>query len=524
MEKHRTWRDVILSDLGILILLATAWFILHLLTNGRYGFHRDELGTLNDARHLAWGYVTYPPLTPFLARVSMVLFGSSLVGFRVFSALALSACLLLAGLIARELGGSRPAQIMAALAAAFAPVSVFFGSVLMHSSFDYFWWVLMAYLLVRLLKSENPRWWLAIGAVAGLGMMTKFSMGFLLAGIFGGLVLTKARRYLASPWLWGGVGVALLLFLPNLIWQIRHGFIGLEYLGSIHARDIADGRAEDFLLEQILLCINIVTIPFWLMGLYHYFFAPAGRPYRLLGWAYVIPFLLLLITQGRAYYVAPAYPMLLAAGMVHGERWLASLRAGRARLLGGIACAMIALSGLTSCALAMRFAPVGSPFWEVTSAVIEDHKDEIGWPELVETVAGVYNALPAEEKPRTAILACNYGEIGALDLYGPAHGLPEAICSINSGWLRGYGDIEPETVIVVGARQEGMGRYFETCVPAAKVTNRFGVENEEAIGLRRHPGLPGIAHVMGGVLAEDEAFWVIGTCASGRLCRSVAQE
>ena len=246
------WRNVFSSDLGILILLAVALILLHILTNGQYGFHRDELATLDDGRHLAWGYVAYPPVTPFIARVALILFGPSLVGVRFFSALAQGVSLVLAGLMARELGGTRRAQIAGALAVAVVPAALFNGAVLMYTSFDYLWWVLVAYLMIRLLKSENSRWWLGIGAAIGLGMMTRYSMAFLVAGILVGLLLTKARRYLASPWLWGGVAVALLVFLPNLIWQVRHGFISLDFLGSIHARDIGQGRTEGYLIEQLL--------------------------------------------------------------------------------------------------------------------------------------------------------------------------------------------------------------------------------------------------------------------------------
>src|SRR3990172_6227317 len=165
MNKSRTWRDILFSDIGILSLMALAVFLLHMLTNGQYGFHRDELATLDDARYLAWGYVAYPPATPFIGRISMELFGLSLVGVRLFPALAQSLVLLLAGLMVHELGGSRLAQVVGALAVAIGPVSLNQGSVLMYVSFDYLWWVLIAYFAIRLLKSEDPRWWLGVCTV-----------------------------------------------------------------------------------------------------------------------------------------------------------------------------------------------------------------------------------------------------------------------------------------------------------------------------------------------------------------------
>jgi 4-amino-4-deoxy-L-arabinose transferase-like glycosyltransferase len=475
MEKPHTWRDVVLSDLGILILLALASILLRALSNGQYGFHRDELATLDDARYLAWGYVAYPPLTPFIARVALELFGPSLVGVRLFAALA--------------------------------PVSLSAGALFQSVSFDYLWWVLIAYLTIRLLKSEDPRWWLGIGAVAGLGMMTKYTIAFLIAGIVGGLVLTKTRRYLVSPWLrenapylWGGVALSLLIFLPNLIWQIQHNFISLEFLSSIHARDVRIGRTEGYLIEQLIVCVNPLTIPLSVAGLYHYFFQPAGKRYRLLGWMYVIPFALFLATQARSYYLAPAYPMLLAAGAVVWEHWLASLSVRKARVALGTTWGALAIGGALFGALVLPIAPVNSGLWDVTSQMHDNFSEQIGWQELVETIAGIYTALPAAEKPQAGILAGNYGEAGAINLYGPAYGLPEAISGINSYWLRGYGDPPPQTLIVVGFPSYTLERIFETCSLAGHVTNRYNVKNEET---RDHPDI----FVCRGLRQSWPEFW-----------------
>ena len=224
MNQHR-WREFLFSDLGLLILLALSRILLHALTNQGYGFHRDELATLDDARHLAWGFVAYPPLTPFIGRIGLTLFGPSTVGVRFFSGLAQGAALVLTGLMARELGGKRWVVILAGLAVWVAPVSFGQGALFQYVSFDYLWWVLAAYCIIRLLKSVDPHWWLVIGAAIGLGMMTKYTMAFFVIGIIGGVLLTPARLYLKSRWLWMGVGLAVLIFLPNLLWQIGHDFI-----------------------------------------------------------------------------------------------------------------------------------------------------------------------------------------------------------------------------------------------------------------------------------------------------------
>ncbi len=479
MEKSRTWRNIVFSDLGILILLALAKLVLHALTNGQYGWHRDELDILDNARYLAWGYVSYPPVTPFIARVGLVLFGPSLVGLRFFSSLAMCGEMVLAGLMARELGGSRVAQITAALAVGIAPISLLGGALVTYSSFDSLWWVLIAYLMIRLLKSDDPRWWLGIGVVIGLGMMTKYTMSFMVAGIVTGVLLTRARRYLTSPWLWGGMALSLLIFLPNLVWQMQHAFISLEFTSFIHARDIRIGRADGFLVEQLIFSANLVTIPLWVAGLYFYLIAKAGQRFRPLGWMFVVPFVLFLATKGRSYYLAAAYPMLLASGAVLMEQWLASLRVARARLVQGITFGAFAVSGVVFASVALPVAPINSPWWDFANGINGELKEEIGWPELVQTVAGIYAALPAQDKLQAGILTDNYGEAGAINLYGPTYGLPKAISGVNSYWLRGYGNPPPQTLIVLGFSSVQAYRVFESCQPAGLITNRYGVRNEE---------------------------------------------
>jgi 4-amino-4-deoxy-L-arabinose transferase-like glycosyltransferase len=472
------------KDFGILISLALSVFLLHMLVNSQYGFHRDELATLDDARYLAWGYVAYPPVTPFTARLALELFGVSLVGVRLFAALAQSISIVLTGLMARELGGSRVAQFAAAVAMAITPMSLVGGAMFHYVSFDYLWWVLVAYLTIRLLKSKDPRWWLGIGAAIGLGMTTKYTMAFFVAGVVGGIVLTQARRYLISPWLWGGVALSLLIFLPNLIWQIQHDFISLDFLSSIHARDVRIGRTAGYLGEQFIFCTNPFTVPLWVAGLIYYFFVPADKRFRPLGWMYVITFGLFFATQGRSYYLAPAYPMLIAAGVVAWESWLIRLPVKMARIMQGLGWSALAAGAAFGAALALPLAPVNSSLWDSVREVHDLFTEQIGWQELVETVADIYAALPAEEKPQVGILAGNYGEAGAINLYGPAYGLPEAISGMNTHWLRGYGNPPPQTLIVLGFPRSYATRLFKTCDYAGQITNRYGVENEET---RDHP-------------------------------------
>lgn len=474
------WRDVVFSELTILIFLALTRLLLQALTNNQYGFHRDELGTLDDARSLAWGYVAYPPLTPFLGRIALELFGPSIAGVRFFSGLAQALALVMTGLIAQELGGKRWAVTVAGLAVWMAPVSFAQGALFQYVSFDYLWWVLIAYCMVRLLKSEHPQWWVGIGALIGLGMMTKYTMAFFTVGLIAAVLFTPARRYLKSRWLWAGAGIALLIFLPNLLWQIRNDFISLQHLSSIHAYDVRIGRAENFLLDQFLLGANLFTFPLWLGGLYFAFFTRSGRPYRALGWMYVVPLFLFLLAQGRGYYLAPAYPMLLAAGAVAGERWLASRKPWVAALLRHGTAVALACGAVFILALASPVGPVNSAWWTFASTANTDLKEEIGWPELAETVGQIWNRFPEEEKPQAGIFTNNYGEAGAINMYGPALGLPRALSGVNSYWLRGYNNPPPQTLVVIGYERAEIEPYFEICEPAGQITNRYNVKNEES--------------------------------------------
>ena len=479
MRVGDSWRKLASSDLAVLVLLATAGVLLHTVTNGQYGFHHDELATLDDARSLAWGYVAYPPLTPFLARIAFILFGPSLIALRFFAAVALGLVLVLTGLMARHLGGGRQAQIVAALAAAIGGVAFSGGTLFMYVSFDYLWWVAAAYFMVRLLASDDPRWCLAVGAAIGLGMLTKYTMIFLAVGIAAGFLFTPARRYLRSPWLWCGIALAFVIFLPNFLWQIRHHLVSLDFLKSIHARDIRIGRTDTFVLDQFWIATNPPTVPLWLAGLFYLFATQDGKRYRPIGWMFIIPFVLFVIGRGRGYYMAPAYPMLLAAGAVWGERWVASLSSRRALVIRRTTWMALAIGALVDAAIVLPIAPPGSLLWRFADkAHGGDFNEEIGWPELVQTIASIRDSLPVEERSRLGILAGDSGQAGAINLYGgPALRLPRAICGMNSHWLRGYGDPPPETVIVVGMSREFVQSAFEFCQIAGHVSNRFGIEN-----------------------------------------------
>jgi Dolichyl-phosphate-mannose-protein mannosyltransferase len=461
-----------------LVGIALAVALIHLLTNGRYGFHRDEFQFLSDARHLDWGFVAYPPITPFVERVGLQLFGVSMVGLRLFSVIAQALAIVVTGLMARELGGGRLAQVATALAVATSGLPVFEGTEFQYSSFDYLWWVLIAYCVIRLLKTEDPRWWIGVGVFVGMGLMTKYTILFFIAGILGGMVLSSTRRYFVSGWFWGGVAVALLIFAPNFFWQARHGFVSADFLRHIHARDVRLGRANGFVKDQFVICANLATAPLWIAGVVNLL---RSERYRMLGWMYVIPFALFFVGKGRGYYLAAAYPMLLAMGAVVWERRVGTLRPVWRRVVLGVGFTAMATYGVFIYAVIVPLAADG-PLKRFALKNNGDLREELGWKEMVVMVSGIRDSLPAEQRSNVGVFTANYGEQGAVEILGPAYGLPMPISRTNSAWLRGYPAVPPTTLIVLGLSKASADKMFTDCRLVGRIDNPEGVDNEERGG------------------------------------------
>jgi 4-amino-4-deoxy-L-arabinose transferase-like glycosyltransferase len=420
----------------------------------------------------------------------------------------------LTGMMAKEFGGGKWAQIVAAGAG--VPFCLGGGALMQYISFDYVCWVLVAYGMVRVLRggeqardggTAKPRnskgedlhrgttyrarsdaGWVVVGLGMGLGMMAKYTMGFLAVGVAVGVLATGARRFLRNGWLWLGVLVAVGIWAPNVWWQWKHHFVSVDFLRFLHKRDVGEGLTDWFLPGQLEL--TLLAFPLALAGLWFCFFAEEGKPWRAIGWMHVVPLVLFVMLRGRDYYLAPAYPMLYAAGAVGiekkmrnsltgpGARYLVPLPAVVVRR--AIAVVLVVDAVAAGC-VALPIMPVNSRWWKLAAQVDTVLPEEIGWPELAETVAKIRDALPEADRAKVGILAGNYGEVGALNLYGEKYGLPRAISGVNSSWERGYGHPPPETVITVGLPREFLEKSFASCELAGHTWNRYGVANEETI-------------------------------------------
>ena len=488
-----------LKDGGWIVgLITLAYAALHLAVIGRYGWFRDEFYYIACGEHLDWGYVDHPPLIALIARLARTLLGDSILAARLPSVLAGAAVILLAGRLARELGGGRFAQALAALCVVVGPVYLFSFHVLSMNSFDVLFWTLGAFVVVRILNTGNPQLWLLFGLVCGLGLENKHSLLFFGFGVFTGLLLTPERRQFRQPWIWIGGGLAAVLFLPHVLWQIVHGWPTAEFIRNATAHKNVALSPLAFFAEQIKQ-MHPFTFPIWFAGLIWLFRSPK---YRVLAWVYVAAFLVLITQSSKAYYLAPVYPPLFAAGAVAFETWIRRpvLRAALAVVLlaGGALTAPLTLPVLTEEGFVRYAEALGIPLTAAERhdlGVLPQHyADMHGWEEIVAEVARVYNTLPPEDKAKAGIYGQNYGEAGAVDLLGRRYGLPQAMSGHNNYFLWGpQGPSEnTEILIILGGDPEDHRQAFRDVRQAGEIRCGYCMpyENNQPVWIARAPKGP----------------------------------
>ena len=475
-------------------LIPAVYFLLHMATATRYGYFRDALYYLACAEHLDWGYVDQPPLIAALAWIARHTLGTSLRALLFWPALAGCARILLTAAFARELGARRFGVALAAMLAATPGVWYVIDHQFAMNALEPLFWTGCAFVLLRMIKTENAKLWLAFGAVAGLGLENKYSIAVFAFALLAGLLLTPQRKLLFTPWVLAGGGVALLIFLPNLLWNVQHHWPFFELMRNIRAsgRDVLLSPPAFF--GQQVLIMTPPSLPFWLAGLLYYFFARDAKAYRAFGWAFLITIGFFLLAHGKNYYSAPAYPLVLAAGGVIAERFLAAPGFdGHARLrttlrAGAFVWLIVGILPLLPVTLPilpvdeylryqehLPFEVPRSEHEHMGAALPQHYADEFGWTDMVAGVARVYYSLPAEERARTAILANNYGDAGAIDFFGSRYGLPKAISGHQSYFLWGPRNYTGEIVIRVGAPIEDVRPNYESVVVAATIENRYAL-------------------------------------------------
>jgi len=466
-------------------------FAAHMLVSARYGYFVDELYYIACSKHLAWGYVDQPPLIAVITWLERVTLGESLTALHFLPAVAAGSRVLLTGLIARELGARRFGVLLACVCVMAAPMYLGLDSLLTMNVFESLFWMGAALIALKISNGASQKWWLLFGAVCGVGLLNKHSMLFFGFGLFVGLLLTEQRKQFASPWIWLGGVIALLIFLPNLMWEVNRHFPTVELLRNVQA----SGRNEEmgplkFLVVQAMI-FNPLTAPVWIAGLVELLRDGEGRGWRVLGITYLVIMICMLTMHGRMYYPAPAYGMLFAGGGVALERWFAAVRSGR--WLRPAYVALIAITGVLLAPFAyfpmltveqyMAYAE----FWHYEPPRLETHRmgplpqiyaDQFGWKEMAQVVADAYHKLPPEEQKRCAIFGQNYGQAGAIDLFGAQMGLPAAISGHQNYFYWGPRGYTGECMIVMADTPERLHESFESVEFAGHVEHPLSMPYE----------------------------------------------
>jgi Dolichyl-phosphate-mannose-protein mannosyltransferase len=479
-------------------IVAAIYFAALIITATRYGYFRDALYYLACSEHLDWGYVDQPPLIALLAWVARHTFGTSLRALLLWPALAGCGRILLVAAFARELGAKKYGISLAAVLAAIPAAWIAIDHQFAMNAFEAVFWTGCAFVLLRMIRTGDVKLWIAFGAIGGLGLENKYSMGFFAAALLLGLLLTPQRKLLWTLWLLAGGGVALLIFLPNLLWNVHHHWPFLELMRNIRAsgRDIALPPLK--YLGQQALMMAPQTLPFWLAGLGFYLFSRRAVAYRVFGWAFVLTIGFFMAMHGKDYYSAPAYSMVLAAGAVAAELFFDSARfAERPRLrrfLRGATIRVPVIGLLLGLPIILPVLPiekfVAFQKWiglepppteknQIGVLLPQYYADEFGWTDMVEQVARVYHSLPPEEQAKTAIYTTNYGQAGAIDFFGPRYGLPKAICAHQNYFLWGPHDYTGEIMILVGSENiEDARPHFASVEVAATLNNPYAMPHE----------------------------------------------
>lgn len=453
------------SDYVILLAMSLFTLLIHLYTNAfaSYGYFRDELYYIACSNRLDLGYVDQPPLSIYVLALTRWMFGNSLFAIRLIPALASSAIVFITGLMARKLGGGKLAIAIACLAVIAAPIFLAMNTVYSMNCFDMLLWALASYLVILIVKESNSRIWMFLGIVLGLGLLNKVGFLWFGAGLFVGLLLTQNRKYLLTIWPYTAALIALAIFSPYIIWNFNHDFAHLEFIRNAVTLKYSALTRLDFIYGQVLL-LNPASILIWLAGLYYYLIHKKGKLYRILGIIYLTVFIILFVNgRSKSEYLAPAYPILFAAGSIVIEsiarlknwRWL-KYAVVIPLIISGILLAPVVLP-ILPVETYIRYADVLSiaPSTSENKNLAElpqYYADMFGWENMAKTVSEVYISLPEEEKSETVIYARNYGEAGAVEYYSQKYELPPVVSPHNNYWIWGWEhkDKDYQTIIVIG--------------------------------------------------------------------------
>jgi Dolichyl-phosphate-mannose-protein mannosyltransferase len=456
-----------------LITTAVAIAALLIAFSARYGYHRDELYFLACGRHLAWGYPDQPPLTPLIARIMSDISATSLVVFRLPSALATAATVYFAGLTARELGADKTAQVFAAAGVAVTNVVLATGHLVSTTTYDLTAWAAISWLAVRAVRRHEDHLWLVIGVVAGVGLLDSDLVAFLIAGLAVGVLIAGPRDILRSPWLWAGAVVMLALWAPYLVWQGRHGWPELTIAHAIANGSSGTSAPRWQIVPFQFVLSGVFLAPVWVIGLWRFARAPELRWCRAVAWAYLVLVLAFLVTGGKPYYLSGMLPLTMAAGAPSVISWV---RRGTGRAWVPPAAIILSLVGIV---IDLPVLPLAALHKSPVVAVNYDAGETVAWPTYTAQIAAVYRRVPASQRVATIVLGSNYGESGAVDRYGRPLGLPNAYGVQNAFYLWGPPPATATQAVAIGFDRSDLTPYFSHVTQEATLDNHLDVDNDE---------------------------------------------
>jgi dolichyl-phosphate-mannose-protein mannosyltransferase len=467
--------------IGLALLTAA----LHLWANGGYGYFRDELYFIVCGQRPDWGYVDQPPLVPLLAAFMHTLFPNSLTMLRLIPALAHAATVALTAETARKLGGGNWAQLLAGLAALLCGLLLAFGTIFFTDSLQAIAWLFCAYALISVIRDKDERWWLPIGLVVGLALITKYTIAFWIVALLLGLLLTSARGCLARPGPYTAAAIAALIVLPNLLWQWAHNWPFLELAtAGVERKNIAHSPWI-FMLIQIR-DLNPVTAPIWLAGLAAFAFWRRLADLRAIAIAFVFLLIAMMALHAKSYYPSGAYPVLFAGGAVALEAWIASQRLRTALTVVVVALGLPVIPFVVPVLPVERFAAYQA-FVGITpdtgekmvlGRLPQPYADMFGWPELAALVGHAYQSLPPEERGDAVFFANNYGEAAAVDVFGKPWGLPPSISAHNNYYLWGPRGHSGNVVLRLGGQREELLKNYASVEAMGTTDNTWALPFE----------------------------------------------
>jgi hypothetical protein len=503
LESNRTFSlsKFIRSDNAILLEIALAEFCLHLAVNiiGGYGIFRDEFYYIACSNHMAWGFVDQPPFSIAVLWLNRLVLGDSLFALRLLPAFSGAAVVFLAGLMTRELGGSKYGQILASCCVLFAPLTLGSNAFFSMNSFDLVFWTIAFYMIIRIVKHDIQQHWISLGVILGLGLLNKISVLWLVGGLAVGLLTTPHRRLLITRRLWFAAALAIILFLPYILWQVANNFPTLEFMKNALANKYASISPLEMFFQQVTN-MNPSSFLIWFPGLIYFLFSKSTKQFRILPIIFLSVFLILVINKNsKSEYLGPTFPMLFALGAYTIDKFILW---SRRRWLKPMVMAILLLGGIILLPFALPVLPVdtfigysrmlgiapSTPEKKELGQLPQYYADMFGWKGMTAAVGRAFARLTPEEQSKCVILCNNYGEAGAIDYYGKKYNLPKTISGHNNYWFWGCQNSNGEVVIRLGGSEDALKESYNEIIPAGVFTDRYCMpfENNQTIWICRN--------------------------------------